>query len=273
MTAKVNKSERQSYITKTLIDYPSKIFTLQYFSDIFDCAKSTLSEDIDALSKMFKSMELGEIQSVSGAAGGIFYQPTCTKQQIMKTQDDLCKLLSDPKRIIAGGYLYTNDIFYNPKILTQIAQCMLTKYAHVTIDYVATIETKGIPLATILGGMMNKPVIVVRKSARLTEGPTISMNYVSGSSKNIHTMALPIKAIDRNSKVLFVDDFMKGGGTAKGVIDLMKAYDIEVVGVAVVMVTEKPEKKTINQFYSLIELVEIDESQGNVKIIPKMGIL
>ena len=39
------------------------------------------------------------------------------------------------------------------------------------------------------------------------------------------------------SKVLFVDDFMKAGGTAKGVTDLMKECEAEVVGIGVVMTT------------------------------------
>ncbi len=268
MINKLSKAERLSFITRMLVDNPSKIYTLQYFSDRLDCAKSTMSEDIDIIGKLFITMEVGQIISLSGASGGVYFSPTLTEHQIQEVKEELCELLNDQKRIITGGYLYTNDVFYNPKRLQKIAKSLVTQFMHKEFDYVVTIETKGIPLATILAGMLNKPVIVVRKSARLTEGPTIQMNYIT-ASKSIKTMALPIKSIERGSKILFVDDFMKAGGTAKGVIDLMKEFEVEVVGVAVVMATKEPSKKRIDNYYALIEFEGIDEEKHTVKIFPK----
>lgn len=266
---KLNKAERLSYITKILVENPSKVFTLQYFSEILDCAKSTLSEDVDVIGKLLKSTNQGEIYSLAGASGGVYYAPTFTKEQMEDEKIELCKNLNDKKRIITGGYLYMNDIFYDPRKLKKIARAMVTSFLHQEIDYVVTIETKGIPLATVLAGMLNKPIIIVRKSARLTEGPTIQMNYLAGSSRTIKTMALPIRALERGSKVLFVDDFMKAGGTAKGVIDLMKEFDVKVVGVSVVMATKEPVKKLVENYYSLIELEDIDEERKTIKIYPK----
>jgi purine operon repressor len=161
-----------------------------------------------------------------------------------------------------------NDIFYNPQILQKIAKCIVTKYAKDKVDYIVTIETKGIPLAMNIARLLNKPIIVVRKSARLTEGTTIQMNYVTGSSKAIKTMALPIRSIEKGSKVLFVDDFMKAGGTAKGIIDLMKEFETEVVGVAVVMATTEPKDKLINDYYSLLQFKGIDEINKIINIFP-----
>ncbi len=265
---KLNKAERQAFITKILVESPARVFTLQYFSDILDCAKSTLSEDVDVIGKLFKNTEMGEIFSLSGASGGVYYAPTYTPSQMEDVKIELCKHLNDKKRIITGGYLYMNDIFYDPRMLKKIARVMATSFLRQEIDYVVTIETKGIPLATVLADILNKPIIVVRKSARLTEGPTIQMNYL-GSSKTIKTMALPIRALERGSKVLFVDDFMKAGGTAKGVIDLMKEFEVKVVGVSVVMATKEPVKKLVENYYSLIELEDIDEEKRIIKVHPK----
>lgn len=266
---KLNKAERLSYITKTLVAHPSKVFTLQYFSDLLECAKSTLSEDVDTISKLLKSTELGKIKSISGASGGVYFSPTLTEEQIDNEKEELCRILHDKKRIITGGYLYTNDIFYDPNRLKKIARVMLSIFQNHEFDYVVTIETKGIPLATILADMFNKPIIVVRKSARLTEGPTIQMNYLAGSTKTIKTMALPIRALERGSKALFVDDFMKAGGTAKGVIDLMKEFEVEVVGVSVVLATKEPVKKLVENYYALVELESIDEDNRVINIYPK----
>ena len=42
---KVQKHDRISVITNILTNNPNKIFTLTYFCNIFDCAKSTRSEE------------------------------------------------------------------------------------------------------------------------------------------------------------------------------------------------------------------------------------
>ena len=95
------------------------------------------------------------------------------------------------------------------------------------------------------------------------------MNYVTGSAKSIKTMALPIKSIQRGAKILFVDDFMKAGGTAKGIIDLMKEFDVEVVGAAVVMATKEPIKKLIQDYFALVEFQGVDEEIKDINILPK----
>lgn len=268
MEKKISKTERIAMITKELIEHPSKLYTLQYFSDMLNCAKSTLSEDIKSIEASFERYQSGRISSIAGAAGGVFYIPLIGKEEIEAIKRDLCDQLSRPERIIPGGYMYMNDVLYDTSWLRRIACAIISSYDVSEIDYVVTIETKGIPLATFIANMLNIPIVVIRKQARLTEGTTIQMNYVTGSKKTIKTMALPIKSIARGSKVLFVDDFMKAGGTAKGVIDLMKEFDTRVVGTAMMMSQQTSECKLINDYFALVELVGIDEGAEEILIKP-----
>ena len=53
MGNKVNKSERVAYISKVLVENPSKVFTLQHFADTFSCAKSTLWDDISVIEELY----------------------------------------------------------------------------------------------------------------------------------------------------------------------------------------------------------------------------
>ncbi len=268
MDKKISKTERIAMITKVLVEHPSKLYTLQYFSDRLNCAKSTLSEDIKSIEASFEWHESGRIHSVSGAAGGVYYLPTISEKQIDSIKRELCQQLSKPERIIPGGYLYMNDILYDTKWLNRIGWAIISSYDVSALDYVVTIETKGIPLATVIAGMLNIPIVIIRKQARLTEGTTIQMNYVTGSQKTIKTMALPIKSIKRGSNVLFVDDFMKAGGTTKGVIDLMKEFDATVVGTAMMMTQKTEDKKLIDNYFALVELEGIDEEKEEIKIRP-----
>ncbi len=149
-----------------------------------------------------------------------------------------------------------------------MARCIITKYREHQIDYVVTIETKGIPLAMAIANELNIPVAVVRKSARLSEGTTMQMNYVTGSSRSIKTMAMPIRSIQRKSNILLVDDFMKAGGTAKGMADLMSEFEANIIGVAVVLATKEPKEKLIKNYYTLVEYDGVDEDKREIKINP-----
>lgn len=269
MGKKINRTDRIAVITKMLVENPNKIYTLNNFVDILSYAKSTLSEDIDVIEEVFDNFQLGEIKSIPGAAGGIYYNPRLTDEQIEDICDELCTLINDKKRIIPGGYVYMNDIFYNPNILQKIAKSLAAPFLDMKIDYVVTIETKGIPLAIMTANVLNIPMIVVRKSARLTEGTTIQMNYIAGSSRRINTMALAKRSVPKGAKVLFIDDFMKAGGTAKGITDLMKEFEAEVVGNAVVMSTKEPQEKLIKDYYSLLEFDGIDEKDEKINIYRK----
>ncbi|MEG0707354.1 MAG: pur operon repressor, partial [Cellulosilyticaceae bacterium] len=49
---KVQKNGRIGIISSILTDNPNQIFTLTHFCDVFDCAKSTISEDIDTIKEL-----------------------------------------------------------------------------------------------------------------------------------------------------------------------------------------------------------------------------
>ena len=265
---KISKSQRLSIITKILVDNPFKLFTLNFFSDKFDCAKSTLSEDITSIEEVFTLMDEGSIISVAGAAGGIYFAPYYTKEQIEAVKIDICHRLNNYSRVIPGGFVYMNDLFFDPTMLKKMACCIVTEFKNKQIDYVVTIETKGIPLAMSIAQVLNIPVALIRKSARLSEGTTIQMNYVTGSQRSIKTMAMPIRSLKRGSNLLLVDDFMKAGGTAKGIKDLVKEFDANVVGVAVVLATKEPKEKLISDYYTLVEFDGVDDVSELIRIKP-----
>ncbi len=46
-------------------------------------------------------------------------------------------------------------------------------------------------------------------------------------------MFLSKRSLKAGSRVLIVDDFLKGGGTVNGMISLLREFDSELAGVAV----------------------------------------
>ncbi|NLY42874.1 MAG: pur operon repressor [Clostridiaceae bacterium] len=269
---KLQRNERIAALTQILSNHPNKLFTFNYFVDIFGCAKSTLSEDVELLRGIAEKLQLGEIETISGAAGGVKYIPMLGKHKIEMILDELCKSLSDPNRILSGGFIYMTDIIYNPAYVDNIGKIFAGEFINKGIDYVVTVETKGIPIAMMTARAMNVPLIIVRRDSKVTEGSSVNINYVSASSRRIQTMSLSRRALKKNSKVLFVDDFMKGGGTAKGIIELMKEFESEVAGIAVLISTKEPSDKFVRDYFSLLILNNVDEQNSIIDLMPGIKI-
>src|SRR3712207_1143865 len=66
---------------------------------------------------------------------------------------------------------------------------------------------------------------------------------------------------------IIIDDFMRGGGTIKGMTELMKEFNTEVVGTGVFISTIKPEEKLVNNYISLLELDIVD---NEIKVSPNL---
>lgn len=263
---KVQKNDRIGVITNVLTNNPNKIYTLTYFCNLFNCAKSTISEDLDIVKEIFNTYNLGYIETVSGAAGGVYYNPLMTDEQIKEFTKELCQLINSSDRIIPGGYIYMNDLLYSPEISKKIGMALASLFKGVEVDYIITIETKGIPIALMTAMALNKPMVVVRNQTKLTDGTAIHLNYISGSKHRINTMCLSTRAIKKGSKVLFIDDFMKAGGTAKGIMELMQEFEAQLVGIGVLMATKVPENKVVEDFKTLLWLDAVDENNKVVDI-------
>ncbi|MDO5096089.1 MAG: pur operon repressor [Peptostreptococcaceae bacterium] len=255
---KFRKSERIGAIVKILSDNPNKIYTLGYFTELFSTAKSTLSEDIAVVKNVFEKLELGKIITIAGAAGGMKFIPYITKDRAIEEIQKLITLITDDERKLVGGFLYLNDLVSSPNVAKVVGDLFASVIDYKEADCVVTIEAKGIPIGVMTAKAMNLPLVVVRKNARITEGPSLAINYMSSTSGKIQSMTLPRRSIKRGSKVILVDDFMRAGGTFKGMEDLMREFDAKVIAKAVFVELQTP-KKEMSDYFSLMTLKDTQE--------------
>lgn len=211
-------------------------------------------------------MELGMIETVAGAKGGVRFIPHINDAQSLEAQEQLCNLLQSPDRILGGGFLYTSDIMFNPNIVNTLAPIFARKFGDLKADYIATIETKGIPLALATSHLLNIPTIVVRRETKISEGPTVSINYFSGSVGSIQKMSLAKKATVPGSKAIIIDDFMRAGGSLKGIVELLGEFDVEVSGIGVAIASVTPEHKKVEDYTPLVYLGDVDEDKKKIEV-------
>jgi len=268
---KLQRNERISALQRILCDYPGKVFTLGSFADLLGCAKTSVSEDIDIIRGSLEKTGMGTIETLPGASGGVRYVPMSDSRTTRELAERLSAELSKSERILPGGYLYMQDVIYNPETVSEIGRVFCTRFYKKDIHYVITVETKGIPLAFITAKYLNVPLVIVRHYNAATDGASVNINYVSGSSRKIQSMVLSLRAIKRNSRLLFIDDFMKGGGTAKGILELAREFDCEVAGIGVLIQTAEPAKKLVEDWFSLLTLYSVDEENGITNIRPSIS--
>ena len=230
---KFTRNKRVVAITKILLENPNKIIGLNTFSELLNAAKSTISEDIVVVREVLEKLEMGKIETIAGVAGGIRYVPGISNEQKKDFALELCKQLEDGSRVIPGNMIYMTDLMYNPQIINKAGVLLSSCFQDKNVDYVITVETKGIPLAYEVARNLGVQLVIARRSSIATEGSTVTINYVSGTSGRLQQMALSKKSMKSNSRCIFIDDFMKGGGTAVGIKDLLKEFDSELVGIGV----------------------------------------
>ncbi|MBN6187384.1 pur operon repressor [Aneurinibacillus sp. BA2021] len=263
---KLRRSARLVDMTQHLLARPHKLIPLTFFAEQYGAAKSSISEDLSIIKELFESEGVGLLRTVAGAAGGVKYIPLMHAEEARASVERLCRTLESSDRLLPGGYLYMADLLGDPESLSEIGKVFSTVFAESEADYVMTVETKGIPLAYATAYYLNVPVIIVRRYSKVTDGSVVSINYVSGSSKRIQTMSLARRSLPENSKVLIIDDFMKAGGTARGMMDLLEEFKAEVVGVGVFMETANVEERLVEEYVSLLRVTEVDVRDKEVRI-------
>jgi purine operon repressor len=261
---KFSRNIRIAAITKLLIENPSKVINLSTFTEQFNAAKSTISEDILVVKETLNRFDMGRIETVIGAAGGVKYVCGVSKEERESFVNELCSILREKDRIIPGNFIYMTDIMYNPEIIRKAGIILASAFHHKSVDCVVTVETKGIPLAYEVASKLGVPLVIVRRDNKVTEGTTVSINYVTGSSKRIQTMSLSRKALKNGSNCVFIDDFMKAGGTVTGIINLLKEFDSKLVGIGVLVEDVEDTKKLVEERVSLVDFSGIDEDESAI---------
>lgn len=265
----IKRTERLAVLCRLLSDNPNKIHNYNRFCELFDVAKSSVSEDIDILAECFRENGLGQIDTLTGAAGGVRYRPVVSPKSAHDTIKKVCGILSEPGRLLPGGYLFSSDVAGDPEITAALGNIIAGKYYDNPPDFVLTMETKGIPLALMTAKALGVGLVVARRDSKAYEGSAVKINYVSGlSNEHVETMALPKRSVKDGQKALIVDDFVKGGGTLQGMVEMMKECQVDVIGVEVMIATAKPENKLCSSYHSLMVLTGFDKANNACTVVP-----
>ncbi len=240
---KVRRSDRLVAMTRMLCARPNEVVPYGVFCDRFEAAKSSISEDVAVIEKVFENYRLGVIQTVTGAAGGVRFRPEIPWDQALAAMEETAEALNAPERALPGGYIYLSDLLANPVLTRKMGAILASPCYGMGIDFVLTMETKGIPVAMMTADALNVPLVIARRSSKAYEGSAVNISYPDGKG-GMETMSLARRAVKEGQRTLIVDDFMRHGGTALGMISLMKEFGTEVAGLAFMLAMHRSEPLT-----------------------------
>lgn len=263
---KWKRSERLVDMTRYLLDYPHELVPLTFFSERYQSAKSSISEDLTIIKETFEEKGTGKLLTVTGAAGGVKFVPKMAEADVREVMSLFMNELGQKDRLLPGGYLFMADLLGNPRLMDRVGKVFASAFAEQDIDVIMTVATKGIPIAHAIARHLNVPVVIVRRDNKVTEGSTVSINYVSGSARRIQTMVLSKRSMQSGQKVLLTDDFMKAGGTMVGMKNLLDEFDCELAGIAVLVEAEHHEEVLVDKYLSLAKLREMNEKDRTIEL-------
>jgi len=246
------RERRLIVLTRLITARPGRDEALTELAARLRVAKSTLSEDVAAVRDALDDAGLGEVETQVGPGGGVRFKPRLDRDLTRAAVLSWCAALADVRRLTGNGFLYMTDLLFDPRAIDPLGALLAERLAGKGAEYVVTVETKGIPLALSVARELGIPVVLLRRDNRLSEGSSLSINYLSGSSHRIQSMSIAQRSPVGNAPVLFVDDFLKAGGTARAAADLLSELGARIVGVGVLVATRDPSPKLIDGISSAL---------------------
>ena len=142
----------------------------------------------------------------------------------------------------AEAFKYTND-----KII-EISK-------EIDFDKVAAIESRGFVFASTVSYLMKKPLILLRKKNKLpAETHSIDFELEYGKA----TIEVHKDSINKNEKILIIDDLIATGGTAEAAAKLVEISGGKIAGfIFVINLFDLPGEKLLkNKGYFIKSLIE-----------------
>ena len=176
---------------------------------------------------------------------------------------------------VKSGNVLKVDSFLNHQIdmelVDRVAKEFVRRFEGAAVTRVLTIETSGIILAGAVARALRVPMVIARKTRSMNlDGDSYVAEFLSFNHKNIKTVVVSKKYLQKDDKVLIIDDIMANGCAMQGLISIVEDAEAEVVGcgVAVEKAFQEGADRIRNLGYRLESLAAIesmDAETGEIK--------
>ncbi len=145
--------------------------------------------------------------------------------------DHLKKYISEINDFPTKGIVFKdiNPIYKEPKIWNELMLPLQKLISIKKPDYIAGIESRGFIAASALAFKLGVGFITIRKPNKLP-GKVIGINYKLEYGED--RLEIQQNIINKDSKVILLDDLLATGGTASAAGKLLKKVGANLIGYA-----------------------------------------
>ena len=147
------------------------------------------------------------------------------------------KIIKDGKSL-EGGILKV-DSFINhqmdPTLLHLMSIEFVRRFADKEINKILTIEASGIAPAVMVGFLLNVLVVFAKKKKPSTMSDMLVTEVFSFTKNTSYSVCVSKEYLSEGDNVLFIDDFLANGNAAKGIIDLVKQANANLLGMGFII--------------------------------------
>lgn len=146
-------------------------------------------------------------------------------------------------------------LLQDPEAFRETCDMLYERYKKMEIDKVVAIDARGFIFGAVLAYKLDVGLVPVRKAGKLPY-KTISESYTLEYGEN--TVEMHIDAIEKNEKILVVDDLIATGGTISAATKLVEKLGGVVVDC--VFLVELPDLKGREKIknYNIFTLMEFE---------------
>ena len=171
----------------------------------------------------------------------------------MKLEKTIRSIPNYPKK----GILFRDitSLLENKKAFNFTIKKMLTISKKLKFTKIAAIESRGFVFASVLCFLLKKPLVLLRKKNKLP-GKTFSQKFKLEYGYDI--IEVHKNSLNKNDKVLIIDDLIATGGTALAAAKLIEKTKSKVVGfIFLIDLFDLPgNKKLNNKGYKTFSLIK-----------------
>lgn len=187
-------------------------------------------EILSSLKRFFKFKELESILGISIPTlwryihGDIKPSQERSKQMIARLLDSdmIDTIKGKVVKRVEEGLINVYSLAYDLDILTIASIDAMLWGQNMGFTAVVTVETDGIPLATLASKRLNIKMAVVKRKKEVGFNKFIEVSYITRTPPEVVSLYLPEGVIEYGDRVLVVDDLVRSGRTSIALFELIR---------------------------------------------------
>lgn len=151
------------------------------------------------------------------------------------------KLLKE--RILKDGILIGDDIlkvdsFINHQmdieLFNEMGKEFKKRFKDEEVTKILTIEASGIGIAAVVAQYFNVPVVFAKKHLGVnTDKDNYESDVYSFTKKKLYKIRVSKRFLDKEDKILIIDDFLANGRAVLGLLDIIEQAGAKATGVGI----------------------------------------